>query len=368
MKFMRYLPLLMATLVLSGCPELGRHWSDQEETLQVDYYKAQCDKNSADICFRTRELSTDSWGISDAKLSGFTDFVWGHRYTINVTTSFNSNGNPSSYSYNSIEEDVPVVTIDTPFQINLYTENGVLTQLGADAWYLGGEKNFTCASDCEVLATAVSNQYVVVGEFSINAGELTLDQVICSSSEEGFSSDCEGETEVDWQIAPFLSDCGKSSASLCYLYRLNSSDDWEILPVDIANFSYDWGYRYDITVQQTRSSTGTITAASLVTDDGSPLDYTGSTYTYKIILLGSALANDSSGVITLYDGAQELNCSQYSQCNDLNTAIDNDEWILVKVFTDGSEVVATDVVCRNDNIDDFNSCVADENDVTWSIE
>ena len=121
-------------------------------------------------------------------------------------------------------------------------------------------------------------------------------------------------------------------------------------------------------MQQTRSSSGTITAASLVTDDSSPVDYTGSSYTYKIILLGSALANDSSGVITLYDGAQELNCSQYSQCSDLNTAIDNDEWILVKVFTDGSEVVATDVVCSNDNIDDFNSCVADENDVTWSIE
>ena len=82
---------------------------------------------------------------------------------------------------------------------------------------------------------------------------------------------------------------------------------------------------------------------------------------------GSALATDNSGVIADYDNAPAMNCSTNSLCTNLNNYISDDQWLLLKGYIDGEQVMLQEVICHDDVLADFNTCVKDEDDVTWSF-
>lgn len=365
---LRYLWLVLLLPALTGCLELGRHWDDEQETLYVDYYKVPCDDDDTDLCFRTRESESDSWEVSDAGLSGFSSYEWGNRYTITVTTSFDDDGDPESYSFDSVDSTVVMADGSNSFSLSLYSSSGILVPLSDTEWQIGGDITFTCDSYCDAISSAVDDSQVLQLEYTATGNVVTLSTFICAASEEDFDSACEGESSVSWYIAPVQSECGLADAQMCLLFKVNSSDDYELLPLPdgIEDFTPEWGYQYHIDVLRTVSSGGTITAAELEDDDSSPDDRTGSSYTYKIILRGSELSENNDGTFSAYGDTPDLDCSQYSVCNSLGNYVDDDKWLLLKVYVDGDLVVRS-IVCHDDSLDDFRDCVDDDSDVNWNI-
>ncbi|MFK4752285.1 hypothetical protein [Oceanobacter antarcticus] len=358
-------------LLLSGCLELGRHWDDQAETRQVDYYKEQCDTDSTSLCFRIREESDDSWGVVEETFSGFSEFAWGNRYVVNVTVSFDEDGDPSRYRFDSIASTEAVSDSEETFALTLYTDTGILYAVDDTNWNLASEIDFACNSACDELTAAVANGYVAQLEFSVDgAGGITLDNILCAAAEDDFDSSCEGSSSVSWYIGWFQSECGLAEAAMCLVYKVNSSDDFELLQLDdgIDGFTPVWGEQPYIDVIKTTSDGGSITAVELDNDDSSPDDRLGSSYDFKIIVRGSELSKSSGGSISVYDSAPNLDCSSFSQCSDLDNAIDDDKWLLLDGYYDGTDIVVTDLTCSNATLATFRTdCVAKHEDVNWSI-
>ncbi|MCD8522063.1 MAG: hypothetical protein LRY66_06795 [Saccharospirillaceae bacterium] len=363
-----WIPVL-ACLTLTGCPKLGQEWSDKEETLLVDYYKAQCDKSDDSLCFRIRANSSDSWETATVPLTGFSAFSWGNRYTLDVNTRFDSSGKASGYEFRSVKTATAINPADEAFALTLYSRAGVLTPQDASTWSLGGEIPFACGSYCAQIKAAVDAQYVLQLEFTASAGAITLTSLLCSASETDFSSDCSGESTASWTVAHFQSECGLADAAMCLLYRVNSSDDFSLLQLssDINNFTPTWGLQYDLTVVKTLSSGGSISKVVLKENDSNPDDKANSTYPFKFILRGSALAASNEGMITGYDSTPDMNCSSNSLCSNLDGYIADDQWLLLKGYVDNNTILLQDIICHDDVLTDFKRCVADETEVTWSF-
>ena len=96
--------IVFSSLFLTGCPELGSHYGDESETLLVDHYKVQCDKDESRLCFRVREETTDDWEVFEEDFIGFSEFEWGYRYELTVNTSFDRDGHPESYELESVNQ------------------------------------------------------------------------------------------------------------------------------------------------------------------------------------------------------------------------------------------------------------------------
>ncbi|MCY0967134.1 hypothetical protein [Parathalassolituus penaei] len=362
--------LLLSVSLLSGCIELGRSWSDTTETRLVDFYKEPCDDDANTLCFRVREETGDSWELLDEDVSfdGFTDYQWGYRYEVEVVVSHDDDGDPTGYTFSQVVTQESITDAERSISMNLYSDTGILYAEDDSTWSLGGDISFACGDSCSDLTTAVTNGQVLELEFSATDGVLTLESFICSADEDDFASVCSGESSASWRVAWFQSDCGLADAHMCLLYKVNSSDDYELLKLadGITDFTPVWGEQADIDVTKTVSNGGNITAVVLDTDDSSPDDRTGSSYPFYMIVRGSELDSSSNGLITLYDGAPDLDCSSYNLCSRINGYIDDEQWMLIYGYYDGDVVVRT-VVCHSDDIDSFRSCVDDEDDVNWGI-
>lgn len=368
--------LSLPVLALSGC-QLGRHWDDGEQTLYVDFYKVPCDNDATTLCFRIRENTADGWKTWTDSFTGFSSYQWGYSYRITVVTSFDDDGDPQSYSFSSIDEQTAVTSDEDSFTLNLYTSSGILQQLDDATFSLAGdgdEKDFACGEYCSDLATILAAREIAKVEFSVSDDAVTVSSIICTAvDDDDFSSHCEETSEESWIVAHFQTDCGLPEPQLCLLFKVNSSDDYELLRLadGIDGFSPQWGYRYDIDVTKTVSNGGNITAVTLDTDDSSPDERFSSSYTFLFILRGSGLDNSSGGYIDLYDSSLSLNCSSYSLCTKMNDYIDDDQYLLLKGYVDSdSEIMLTKIVCHDDSHTDFQRCVAGEDedeDINWSI-
>lgn len=363
----RYGLLTLSVVLLSGCLDLGPSWSDKDETRQVDYYKAQCDQNSPNLCFRIRKSSSDSWKVVEEPFNGFGDYVWGKRHNVDVTIAFNDNGSVRDYRVTNLNSSTDITDSEKTFAMNLYTDTGILVQNNDTNWQLGGEIAFDCRTACDALATAVSNQYATRLEFNVTDTGIDLNQVICASAESDFNSSCEGESKTSWRVGWFQSDCGLVDAALCLVYKVNNSDDYELLQLEegISGFSPEWGNRYDIDVTVTVSNGGNITAVKLDENDSNPDARQGSTYPFKMIVRGSSLEQSDSGLVDLYDTTLELNCS--GLCSTLDNHIDDDEWLLLQVYVDGEQLRLNSIECNDDSLADFRQCVEKEDDISWEI-
>ena len=362
--------LLAVCGALSGCLDLGRSWSDTTETRLVDFYKQPCDDDSALLCFRVREDTGDSWELLDEDVSfeGFSEYTWGYRYEVEVVVSHDDDGNPDSYQFSQVISQEEITDAERNFSLSLYSNSGILYAEDDATWNMGGDVSFDCGSSCSDLTTAVGSGQVLELGFAATDGVLTLESFICSADEDDYASECEGVSTASWRVAWYQTDCGLADPHMCLLYKVNSSDNYEMLKLEdgITDFTPVWGEEADIEVTKTVSNGGNITAVELDTDDSSPSDRSGSSYTFYTIVRGSELGSSSSGLISLYDGAPDLDCSSYNLCDRLDGYIDDEQWLLLYGYYDGELVVRT-VVCHDEDIDDFRSCVDDEDDVHWGI-
>ncbi len=366
--------MLAMVFLMTGCLELGSSWSDKNETRLVDYYKEQCDNDSTSLCFRIREDSSDSWAIVEEPFVGFDDFEWGQRYEVSVTVSFDDDGHANHYEVTGINSSDDIESSESTFSINVYTEPGILVENGSDNWQLGGEIAFDCKSACDDLSAAVANQYATRLEFNIIDTGIELGSVICASSEDDFDSDCEGESQVSWRIAWYKSECGLAEEAMCLLYKVNASDDYELLSLEdgISDFTLEWGSRYDIDVTKTVSDGGNITAVALDDTDDNPESREGLTYTFKTIVRGDKLAKPSGDLMSLYgdDSDMSLRCDNgdsSASCSNFDDYIEDDKWLLLHGYVDGDEIIVTEVLCDDNSLTDFRDCVDNDDDVTWGI-
>ncbi len=352
--------LLLAATLVSGC-QLGRHWDDKKETLFVDFYKVPCDDDESRLCFRSREKETNSWRNDAPELSEFDQFEWGYRYTLEVETSFNSKGNASRYRFLSVEEKTAITSAENTFALKIDASTGIVSQSGSE-WFLH-DKAFACNSDCSSLSTIINNSQLAELEFQAQENNLTLTKIKCSAGEDNYDEQCGGQKDVTWKVAHFRSDCGNADGELCYLYRLNSSDDWELLPVDIEGFEHTWGNEYEIEVKETRSDTDRITAATLKQDDAAPRDRTGEANDFYFVLQGRLLDDSSDGKVTLYDSA-DLTLSCGSACSKLDDYIEDDDWLLLQAYVGSDGLVLEEITCHAETLNLLRQC--DEN-VDWDF-
>ena len=350
-------------LSLAGCLDLGVSYSDKNQTIEVGHYKQQCNKTSATLCFVTRENEKSDYTVFE-NLNGFSSFQWGTRYSLKVETSFDKNGKPNQYQFRSVASEQ---ADSNAFSLTLYTATNILTSSDQTNWSLAGEKNFTAtAEQGSAIAAAVSDKKVVQLEFTAANNNLTLTKVKCSAAEDNFAANCEGTSTSTWRIAHFQSDCNQSSGNLCLIYRVNSSDDWELLRTDdgnISGFTPDWGKEYDIEVEKTVSNGGQLVSAKLKTNDETPEDKLDTANSFAFVLNGTFLSkSNSDNKIAMYDGGQILACD--SRCAAINSAIDSDNLLLLVGYVQGTEVFVSAVECDENPGKDFDDCVKDYNDKT----
>src|SRR5690606_33742752 len=165
-------------------------------------------------------------------------------------TSFNADGSPSGYDLQQIISSSD--RSSEAFALTLYSRSGILQPSGAQ-WLLGNDITLDCGSNCAELTSAVNAAEVVRLELQVSGTALVLNELLCRSAEDDVAQNCDGESEQEWQIAPFMSDCGLAVASMCLLYRTDNSSPYELLRLEegITGFTYTWGQRYDLTVRQT---------------------------------------------------------------------------------------------------------------------
>ncbi|WP_419811406.1 hypothetical protein [Bacterioplanoides sp.] len=380
-----FIPLLL-TITLSGC-ELGVSYSDQDERIDVSYFKQQCDDASSRLCFRVKEEGSSSDYETFENLNGFSSYQWGNDYTINVETSFDDSGDASSYRFLSEQ----TVTANTnAFSLTLYSQAGILSAENSDntSWSLGGEISFsTTAEQGSDIDRAIAAGQVLQLEFTASDNVLTYSSLLCAAAEDDFAENCEGISNDDWTIRHFQSDCNYTEARLCLVYRADSSDDWELLQTtssDISDFTPQWGQEYDIEVVKTLSAGGQLISARLEENDANPESFTGSSNNFLFVLNARDLADaDSDNKIVLYDGGQTLFCD--TLCDELAEAKDDEHMLLLDGYvevvgagsnsddqnsTDGQsnpevEIIVSAIVCNENIGSDFDDCVADEDDIDW---
>jgi hypothetical protein len=366
--------ILLTSLLLLGCDwGLGPDYNPTSETKYVDYYKEACDSTSTDMCFRIRSNTEDDFALSTVLNSGFDDLEWGKRYTLKVEVEYNSSGDDSSYTLQSIENEVAVDAATNSFDLDFSMASQILLDNLNSSWIIAGEDIFSCIeSDCILLTNSYNANEKIRLKFSATDDQLTLIEVVCSAAENDFASDCEGLNKTNWDIAHFQSDCGSFEPKLCLVYRESeiSDDAWHILPFEIVDFTASWGTQYGIQVE-TVSSGGSIRSAQY-SQENSNDDLSEDDFNVVMRTGVQGLQKSNSGVIS-YDDV-EFNCAINNQCDLIDDAIDNadetSERLIalltsIKTVNEQTIFVIQSLTC-DESSDDFNEdCVDLEEGVIW---
>lgn len=352
--------------LLTACPDLGIDYSDKNETIEVNYYKQPCSNTSPALCFSVKnEGSSQDYQVFD-NLTGFNSYEWGNYYTLNVDTSFDKNGKPQSYRFISQQA---VEANDNAFNLTLYSRSGILVASDSEntQWTLGGEITFTTsAQQGAAINQAIADDEVLQLEFTAAANVLSYSSLLCSAAEDDFASQCQGVSRDSWTLRQFLSDCNYNDAALCYVYRKNSSDDWELLRTtssEISGFTFQWGQQFTIEVEKTLSAGGQLVSATLTENDEAPDELSGSSNNFLFVLNATDLPGaDSDNKIALYDGGQTMLCG--SICPTIAAATDDNHMLLLDAYVDNGEIVVSRIVCNENPGTDFDNCANDE-DIDW---
>lgn len=333
--------LFAASLILLGC-DLGSHYDPVEKTLYVDYYQEPCSDNSTDLCLRISTEEASSYALTSLPMKGFESLLWGVRYKVKVESDRDGRGKVTSHTLLSIESSEDIAPLISDFVLTLPMSSGILKDNSSDGsgseWILAGEKTFTCQQgECAAITSALTANQKLQLNFRVENNEIKLQAVKCAASDANFSTECEGIKESSWNIAHFKTDCGLYVPSWCHVYKetSESTEDWKLLPIDIAEFTdneYQWGIQYDIAVS-TVIKAGSLESASYSKDtkenDNTDLNGSRLDSAFKFVVrTGDKLAKSADGVIN-YLGT-ELDCDRYNLCYKLNQMIaDSDEQILV---------------------------------------
>lgn len=370
--------LFLSTFLIACDLDLGSSFDPTTRTLYVDYYQEACNESGTDLCFRIRTSKEDAFALTNLPMSGFGSLEWGKRYTVQVEAERTDSGKDSAYTLESIEATEIMDPANNNFLLTFNMSSGILLDNSADntgsSWIIAGSKIFTCSgTDCTSLTKAFTDSEKVQLNFSAENDQLTLLGIKCQSSENTFSSECEGVNDFSWDIAPFQSDCGLATPSWCLIYKENTdaSTEWNLLDLDITDFTAQWGQQYDIDVQTTKKA-GDIISATFI-EQNSIDEKTNESFKLVMQTAGSALEKSSNDVIKYL--SLEFDCARNNQCTDIDNAIDDateseEQIIVLQAIVETSAEIPTiiieDLIC-NEAASAFKVECADKNDdVYWT--
>lgn len=370
---MKKIILFTLLSLLAACDlELGSSFDPTTRTLYVDHYREACNESSVELCFRVRLSEEDSFAITNLPMTGFDSLEWGKRYTLQVEAERSDSGKDSAYRYESQDSEEVMDPASNEFVLTFNMSSGILVDNQDSSWTIAGEKSFVCEqSDCNALTTALTNSEKVQLKFSAENDELTLLAVTCQSSETDFSSECEGVGSDTWDVAHYLTDCGLHYNSWCYVYKESSqsSADWQLLGLDITDFSFQWGEQYgiDVTIVNKSGNLNSVTYTATNSTDTK-------TDPFKLVMrTGADGLSNSDGSVISYLGL-DFDCVSNAQCSDIDNAIDratsSQERILVlqaKVVTSAEipELEIEDLICDAAGSEFKQECADKYDDVYW---
>lgn len=370
---MKKIILFTILSLLAACDlELGSSFDPTTRTLYVDHYREACNESSVELCFRVRVSEEDSFAITNLPMTGFDSLEWGKRYTLQVEAERSDSGKDSAYRYESQDSEEIMDPASNEFVLTFNMSSGILVDNQDSSWTIAGEKSFVCEqSDCSALTSALANSEKVQLKFSAENDELTLLGVTCQSSENNFSADCEGVGSERWDIAHYLTDCGLHYNRWCYVYKesTQSSDDWQLLGLDITDFSFLWGVEYDIDVTAVKKS-GSLNS---VTYDATNSSFE-KTETFKLVMRTGGEGLEKSDNSNINYLSLTFDCATNAQCSDIDDAIDRassgQERILVlqaRVVTSAEEpeIEIEDLICDAAGNVFKQECADKYDDVYW---
>lgn len=373
-----YLLLSFVSLLVACDLDLGSSFDPTTRTLYIDHYREACSESSTDLCFRVRLSEEDAFTLTTLPMTGFDSLEWGSRYQVQVEADRSDSGKDVAYSFESIDSTTVMDPVTNDFVLTFNTASGILLDNSGDesssSWIIAAEKIFTCeAADCALISSATVDSQKLQLNFSASNNELTLKEVTCYSSETDFAAECEGVNNVSWDIAHYKTDCGLYSPSWCYVYKEtgDSSTSWNLLSIEIADFTALWGQEYDIDVKTTKKA-GSISSAIYLEQNGSNVI----TDSFKIVMqTGNAgLDKSNNDVINYLD--VEFDCSTNNRCGDIDDAIDSssdseDRILIIEARVETSAeipvIIIEELVCDAGS-DDFKIECADKYDDVYWVE
>lgn len=368
--------LLLVNLLMACDLELGSSFDATTRTLYVDHYREPCSESSTELCFRIRLSEDDSFALTTLPMTGFDSLEWGVRYQVQVEADRSNSGEDVAYTLDSIDETEVMDPITNDFVLTFNTASGILVNNSSDdsasSWIIASEKIFSCdVADCAVILSSTTDSQKIKLNFSASNNELTLKEVACYASENDFATECEGVNNVIWDIAHFQTDCGLYKPSWCYLYKETGDpgNSWNLLDIEIADFTAFWGQEYDIDVKTIKKS-GSISSAIFLEQNASNVI----TSSFKFVMQTGAggLVKSNNDVIS-YLGV-EFDCSTNNLCRDIDDAIDEatdtDNRILiveasVETSAETPVIIIGDLICHAGSVDFKADCAANHDDVYW---
>jgi len=373
---MNKLFIVIASLALSACDlDLGSSYDPTTRTMYVDYYQEACNESSISLCLRTRFDIEDDFEINTVSMSGFDDLQWGSRYTVQVEAERDGNGKDTHYSLEGIDNTEVIDASNNNFLLTFNMTSQILLDNQNSSWIIAAEKVFSCsAADCILLAESYRDDQKIQLSFSAENDELTLLAVKCQSSDSNFTSECEGINDAVFDVAHYQTDCGLAEPRLCLVYKeeADASTDWNVLPFEIAGFTAQWGKQYQLNVE-VKIEAKDLKSVTFKSEAASETDQVNETFRMVMRTGASGLEVSANDVIR-YDEV-DFNCSQFSQCNDIDDAVGratdaNEQFLILEAFVESSGetpvIVIKDVIC-NEQADVFKTeCVAKHDNVYWN--
>jgi hypothetical protein len=367
--------ILLACLYLSACElDLGSSYDPTTRTMYVDYYQEACNESSTSLCLRTRFDIDDVFEINEISMSGFEALQWGSRYTVQVEAERDGNGKDTHYSFEGIDSTEVIDASKNEFVLTFNMISGILQDNQNNSWIIAAEKVFSCSvADCTLLANAARDSEKIQLSFSAENNALTLLAVKCQSSDSNFSTTCEGINDGVFDIAHYRSDCGLAQPRLCLVYKedTDASTEWNILPLEITGFTAQWGQQYQLDVE-VKIEAKDLKSVEFVKENDPVIDRTNESFNMIMRTGASGLAVSANDVIR-YDDI-EFNCSRYSQCGDIDDAVeratdDHEQFLILEAIVETSGetpvIVIKDLVCDEQANVFKTECVAKNNDVYW---
>ncbi|MEH6449244.1 MAG: hypothetical protein V7765_11275 [Oleispira sp.] len=373
---MNKLFIVIASLALSACDlDLGSSYDPTTRTMYVDYYQEACDESSISLCLRTRFDIEDDFEINTVSMSGFDNLQWGSRYTVQVEAERDGDGKDTHYRFESIDSTEIFDASNNNFLLTFNMTSQILLDNQNSSWIIAAEKVFSCsAADCILLAESYRDDQKIQLSFSAENDELTLLAVKCQSSDSNFTSECEGINDAIFDVAHYRSDCGLSVPKLCSVYKeeADASTDWNVLPFEITGFTAQWGKQYQLNVE-VKIEAKDLKSVTFKSEETAATDQINESFRMVMRTGASGLEVSANDVIR-YDG-MTFNCSQLSQCNDIDDAVEratdaNEQLLILEAFVESSGetpvIVISDLICDEQSDVFKTECVAKHDDVYWN--
>jgi hypothetical protein len=163
-------------------------------------------------------------------------------------------------------------------------------------------------------------------------------------------------TEETFHLDYYKEECG---LGLCYRYRKDINDDFELLDNAISGFSsYEWGNHYTLKVKEQREGDGRKRTLSLINIEDVTAIAPGLSSAFSLTLSTIKGAITSPNNIYQLYGEKAFSCA-LSLCQKIDNAIVNDEKVQLSFMLpaiNGDDLVLNDIECQSSENNFLSAC------------